>query len=403
MRTRSQAQSSKASVDANVSTDAPFDQFELSTPPTPPETPLRDTRRRKRQRTDIRQSDTDVQAKEHQSGEEGGRPPTPESLVKSRTKRRRRKQEEKEVVVEIPSIVQVEIPTKNGDRNRTSHEPRPKKGKNVEAKEKKGKREKQELSRKGEGKGKASLGEEHGTTGDKEEIVVQSEKGVLEHVGKIHLIQEKLRYDPWRMLIATCLLNKTAGRAARPILEILLERYPTPKELSEDYNWPLYPPPPSGHPFSTEHIPLLHPNTTISVPDELDVKIFYGSGVYASDSFRIYSHLLPGKGAPEHEAKWLKKGERARERMRSEGGWDGSVERLSGHLSDSESESDSGSDCAQGEDDEWRKVIPLDKELRRYLIWRWGIEGIVYDIHTGPRIVKERDKERLKYLLKDDT
>jgi hypothetical protein len=32
-------------------------------------------------------------------------------------------------------------------------------------------------------------------------------------------------------------------------------------------------------------------------------------------------------------------------------------------------------------------------------IWRWGLEGIVYDIHAGPRIVRLRDRRRLASLL----
>jgi hypothetical protein len=28
-------------------------------------------------------------------------------------------------------------------------------------------------------------------------------------------------------------------------------------------------------------------------------------------------------------------------------------------------------------------------------IWRWGLEGIAYDIYNGPRVVLEKDKRRL--------
>ena len=60
-----------------------------------------------------------------------------------------------------------------------------------------------------------------------------------------------------------------------------------------------------------------------------------------------------------------------------------------------------------------------DKELRRYLvsafflnesldadeglpqIWRWGLEGIVYDIHSGPKITRARDRRRLNALCPD--
>ena len=32
---------------------------------------------------------------------------------------------------------------------------------------------------------------------------------------------------------------------------------------------------------------------------------------------------------------------------------------------------------------EWKRVIPLDKELRAWLRWRWLKEGRVYDVRTG--------------------
>jgi hypothetical protein len=51
-----------------------------------------------------------------------------------------------------------------------------------------------------------------------------------------------------------------------------------------------------------------------SPPETLDVKAFYGAGIYASDSFRIFSDLLPGKGAPEREGYWVQKRRRAIER-----------------------------------------------------------------------------------------
>lgn len=44
---------------------------------------------------------------------------------------------------------------------------------------------------------------------------------------------DKLRHDPWRLLVMTTLLNKTAGRAVRPIFEILIKRYSTPQALSQ--------------------------------------------------------------------------------------------------------------------------------------------------------------------------
>lgn len=95
----------------------------------------------------------------------------------------------------------------------------------------------------------------------------------------------------------------------------------------------------------------------------MDVRIFHGAGIYASDSFRIYSDLLLGKGAPELEARWLNKRSRAIGRMKGkirekgEGdekggtdqvvqGWD--IEEIGEYLSDEE----------EGEEEEWRRVRP---------------------------------------------
>lgn len=132
---------------------------------------------------------------------------------------------------------------------------------------------------------------------------------------------------------------------------------------------------------------MIHPTTAYTpiqpLPDKLDVTVFHGSGRYASDSFRIYSDLFPGRGGPENEGRWLDKREKAiglfslardastaeksakqvkeevEESTKAENdsvsqengvqtqGWD--VEELGGYLSDEE---DSG-------EEEWRRVRPL--------------------------------------------
>ncbi|RSH87403.1 hypothetical protein EHS25_003313 [Saitozyma podzolica] len=290
-------------------------------------------------------------------------------------------------------------------------------------------------------------------------VVVPNERGLVEPVGKIHLIQEKVRHDPWRMLVATSLLNKTAGRAAIPIYWELLRRWPNADALSQasvsdlaallyplglfnqrasslvrfsqqylQLSWPLVSSDASGLPVTIPApIPIFTPSPisrfspspkTEPLPEDLDldVRIFFGAGIYASDSFRIYSDLLPGRGGPEKEGKWVKKWERARRRRQARG-----IEKRDEGLKEipeagSEDEEDVGSeqevqgdvipgveDLAgwisdeEGDDsaDEWRKVRPTDKELRRYLIWRWGLEGIAYDIYNGPRVILEKDRRRL--------
>lgn len=46
------------------------------------------------------------------------------------------------------------------------------------------------------------------------------------------LIQEKLRYEPWKMLVAVIFLNVTTAKMALPLLGQLFERWPTPEALS---------------------------------------------------------------------------------------------------------------------------------------------------------------------------
>ncbi|WVQ99405.1 hypothetical protein IAU59_006538 [Kwoniella sp. CBS 9459] len=366
----------------------------------------------------------------------------------------------KEMIVEIP-ITRPKTRTRKGKsipelkHNRSVLEEAPDTSSEINAPKRKPKKVQVKIAGHGliDGDGVSKSGTDMGESGA--EVLAKSEKGVMESVGKIHLIQEKLRYDPWKMLVATSLLNKTSGRAARPVLEILLERWPSAKDLAEasipdlaqllyplglfnqraaslvrfsrqylDLGWPIFAS--SSHPLQTSDLPPLplpsldssstpdssnlkiphNPFSSNSEQTALDVKVFHGSGVYASDSFRIFSQLLPGRGGPEQESIWLEKRTRALEKMRAQGvDWDGGVEMLGDWFDDD--------DCRHGradaeviprkgegfEEEEWRKVRPNDKELRRYLIWRWGIEGIVYDIHNGPRIVRGRDQARLSYLL----
>ena len=46
------------------------------------------------------------------------------------------------------------------------------------------------------------------------------------------LIQEKLRDEPWKMLVAVIFLNKTTAKMALPLLAQLFEQWPTPERLS---------------------------------------------------------------------------------------------------------------------------------------------------------------------------
>jgi hypothetical protein len=44
---------------------------------------------------------------------------------------------------------------------------------------------------------------------------------------------ERVADDPWKLLVAVTLLNKTSGRCAVPIFWTLIDRWPTPQSLAK--------------------------------------------------------------------------------------------------------------------------------------------------------------------------
>lgn len=230
---------------------------------------------------------------------------------------------------------------------------------------------------------------------------------------KPSLVQESVQDDPWKIIVATTLLNKTSGRAAVPVFWKLLERWPTPGALAQ-----------AAAPILTKllrplgtqsvrtsrlirisntyvmHPPVLLPQTQLIDKDKSTQSPPYPPGTlspthtqsskeytktqksspiahlpftgpYAIDSFRIFSSSLPGGGAPCRVEEQLKRiaslprfGRRppADDFDETPEWYDPSTLRVFG---------DEGA--------EWRQVRPADKELRRYLVWRWAIEGIAYD------------------------
>ncbi|KAF8587269.1 DNA glycosylase [Ramaria rubella] len=47
------------------------------------------------------------------------------------------------------------------------------------------------------------------------------------------LIQEEVASDPWKLLVAVMLLNKTAGKVSIPVFRELMTRWPTPSAMAE--------------------------------------------------------------------------------------------------------------------------------------------------------------------------
>ncbi|KAF7329568.1 hypothetical protein MKEN_00219700 [Mycena kentingensis (nom. inval.)] len=184
---------------------------------------------------------------------------------------------------------------------------------------------------------------------------------------KPNLIQERVASDPWKVLVAVTLLNKTAGKLALPVFWDMMTRWPTPFALSQvaesELVTLLHPlgtqnrraqrlialsrayllDPPSTHDprRSRASGPLISPRKRARYP-ETPISHLPGAGAYALDSYRIF--------------------------------------------------------CAGG--DEWRAVRPSDKELVRYLRWRWAVEaGMLWDPVLGA--VRRLDEQSAESLVED--
>ena len=197
------------------------------------------------------------------------------------------------------------------------------------------------------------------------------------------LVQEALAHDPFRLLVAVIFLNKTRGHVALPVFYKLMESYPTPADLAAaDLDdvvaiiqclglqnqraatcinlakaW-LERPPEKGKRYRVLHYPQKGDGKDIKtgeVINEDDKRVGWeigqlpGVGAYAIDSWRIFCR---------DELRGLPTG-------------------LPKELTPEAKEADI--------EKEWARVLPLDKELRAYLRWRWLRNGWEWDPVTGER------------------
>ena len=197
------------------------------------------------------------------------------------------------------------------------------------------------------------------------------------------LVQERLAHDPFRLLVAVIFLNKTRGSVAMPVFYELMERYPTPADLAAaDIDdvvdiiehlglqnqramkcinlakaW-LERPPEKGKRYRLLHYPNKDDGKDVKADEILDdddkrvaweIGQLPGVGAYAIDSWRIFCRDelrgLP-TGLPEVTTRGTEEEEMQKE---------------------------------------WTRVLPLDKELRAYLRWRWLRNGWEWNPVTGER------------------
>lgn len=219
------------------------------------------------------------------------------------------------------------------------------------------------------------------------------------------LVQEIVWKQPLHLLIATMLLNQTTGRAAIPKLFELIAKFPTPESLAKSFpedvtnvigslglqwvragrlillaNLWLENPPSRDKRYRVLHYPKhgngadIQPNEILG-PEEEDprsgaweVAHLVGVGPYALDSWRIFCRDKLRGLADDWNG------------MNANPTKLGKIQRKNGFEADVE----------EGElevpfEPEWKRVLPLDKELRAFLRWMWLKEGWEWDPATGKK------------------
>ncbi|KAJ7631074.1 DNA glycosylase [Roridomyces roridus] len=155
----------------------------------------------------------------------------------------------------------------------------------------------------------------------------------------IQAYPESVSSDPWKLLIAVTLLNKTSGKLAIPIFHTLLQAYPTPLLLSQAEEFDLIT---TLRPLGTQNIRAKRLISLSRVylqdpPSRRDARPSRAAGPPISPRKRAkYPHTpishLPGAGAYALDSYRIF--------------------------------------CS----DEWKDVLPSDKELIKYLKWKWAVD-----------------------------
>ncbi|KAK3069832.1 hypothetical protein LTR53_011537, partial [Teratosphaeriaceae sp. CCFEE 6253] len=208
------------------------------------------------------------------------------------------------------------------------------------------------------------------------------------------IIQEKLWQEPFWLLVAVTLLNRTTGRAAIPIFWDIKARYVSPQGLAaaevEDITgmiarlgfqnqravklvamgrvWIAQPPEvgkryrAKDYPGHGDHAVYNRRKTRVIEGDSkscggaLEIAHLPGCGAYAYDSWRIFCRDVLRGVAEDYNGK--------------------GAARVGGV--------DNGAEEAAFEP-EWKRVLPTDKELRATLRWMWLREGWIWEHETGGR------------------
>lgn len=101
------------------------------------------------------------------------------------------------------------------------------------------------------------------------------------------LLQEELRDDPWKLLVACVLLNRTSHKQVRPLIDELFEAYPSASAMADaDVSVLAQRLKPLG--LYNRRASTLVKLSNDYCQGEQDVACLYGVGKYALDSYKMF-------------------------------------------------------------------------------------------------------------------
>ncbi|KAI0324941.1 hypothetical protein GY45DRAFT_1261859 [Cubamyces sp. BRFM 1775] len=159
------------------------------------------------------------------------------------------------------------------------------------------------------------------------------------------LIQEHVAEDPWKVLVAVTLLNKTAGKKSIPVFFEIMDQWPTPAALAEA-------------PTSL----LRERLKDLGLGEVRSARLVALSQTYISDP-PVVGHLRPSRGKMTLPSSSTADGKMGMPYPPTP------ISHLPGcgpYALDSYRIF-----CVGG--DEWKTVRPQDKELIKYLQWKWAV------------------------------
>lgn len=189
------------------------------------------------------------------------------------------------------------------------------------------------------------------------------------------LMQEHLRHDPFRLLLATIFLNKTPGERAMPVFYDLMARYPSISALA-----------------GAEAADVVEVIRHLGFQNQRARKIVALA--------RMWEGSPPVRGRRYRKVDYPKKGDGRDVKVDEVLGCEETDERVAWEISHLPGIGAYGHDSwrmfcrdellgRSGDEvsfePEWKRVLPQDKELRAWMTWMWLKEGWVWNKETGER------------------